>query len=48
MGWGVITILGVALIAKRLWDSMKDDVNSEGEGHNMGGPFVNSDNNREL
>ena len=26
MGWGLITILGVALIAKRLWDSMKDEV----------------------
>jgi len=48
MGWGIITILGVALIAKRLWDSMKDDVDSEQEGHNVGGPFVNYDNNRKL
>ena len=46
MGWGIITILGVAIIAKRLWDSMEDsDFDSEEESHNIGGPFVESDNN---
>jgi hypothetical protein len=48
MGWGIITILGVALIAKRLWDSMKDDVDSEEEAQNIGGPFVDSDNNHNV
>ena len=48
MGWGIITILGVALIAKRLWDSMKDDVDSEEAGQNIGDPFVDSDNNHNV
>jgi len=48
MGWGLITILGVALIAKRLWDSMKEDVGGEDGGHNLGSPFVNSDDNHDL
>jgi hypothetical protein len=46
MGWGIITILGVAIIAKRLWDSMGDsDFDSEEESHNIRAPFVESDNN---
>ena len=46
MGWGIITILGVAIIAKRLWDSMEDsDFDSEEESHNIRAPFVESDNN---
>ena len=46
IGWGIITILAVAIIAKRLWDSMEDsDFDSEEKNHNIRAPFVESDNN---
>ena len=48
MGWGLITILGVALIAKRLWDSMKEDDGGEESSRNLGPPFVNLDDNHDL
>ena len=46
MGWGIITILGIAIIAKRLWDSMRDsDFDNKEGGHNIGAPFVEYDDN---
>ena len=43
IGWGIITILGVAVIAKRLWNSMKEDGVDEYRQPNVKGPFVKSD-----
>ena len=40
---GLITILGVALIAKRLWDSMKDEVKDAEGLQGVGEPFVGHD-----
>ena len=40
MGWGLITILGVALIAKRLWDSMKEEVGDADSLQEVRKPFV--------
>tara|TARA_X000001036_G_scaffold436907_1_gene481006 strand:- start:37 stop:3225 length:3189 start_codon:yes stop_codon:yes gene_type:complete len=43
MGWGLITVLGVALIAKRLWDSMKDEVEDAEGFQEVREPFVGND-----
>ncbi len=48
IGWGIITILGVALIAKRLWSSMKEEQVVEYEQANIDGAFVKTDNNQNF
>ena len=48
IGWGIITILGVALIAKRLWSSMKEEKVVEYEQANIGEAFVKSDNKQNF
>ena len=48
IGWGIITILGVALIAKRLWNSMKEERVVEYGQPNIGEAFVKSDNDQKF
>jgi hypothetical protein len=48
IGWGIITILGVALIAKRLWNSMKEERVVEDGQPNIGEAFVKSGNNQNF
>jgi hypothetical protein len=48
IGWGIITILGVALIAKRLWNSMKEERVIEDGQPNIGEAFVKSGNNQNF
>ena len=43
IGWGIITILGVAVIAKRLWNSMEEEGVDGYRQPNVEGPFVKSD-----